>query len=115
MLESGMKETRDAIIHIGDATPAAVQGMLQYLYTSRMPDDVKLSDIFMLAHRYDITALQDEAGRRMLENITTENVRERAGTLLRHKGTPLVNSLWEEMYNQLHPHHKDVLKGILED
>ena len=45
------------MIGIKDADPAAVEAMLQYIYTSELPESCDLPEIFSLASRYDLADL----------------------------------------------------------
>jgi hypothetical protein len=73
MLASGMQEAQRQEIAIGDADEAAVQDLLQYIYTGTVNAGAGLGMV-ALGHQYDISGLVEYAAPVALGNLTSENV-----------------------------------------
>lgn len=114
MLESGMRESQEAVIRIEEASSEAVRAMLQFLYTS-VPGDADVAELFSLAHRFDITDLADEVGEKLLTDVTPQNFKSRAKALLLHKHCPLAARLWQGLCKKLRESEEGLLEGILEE
>jgi len=79
-LESSFREGRDAKLSIDDVDPGAVEAVLKYAYTCIFEfGDVAAA--LTLAHRYEMPKLVALCVRRMLDDVTAENVADIAATL----------------------------------
>lgn len=98
--ESPMKEGGAAAYEIKDSTPAAVEGLLSFLYTGffNVPD-AELAGLLHLAVQYEIEDLVAIVARHLLEDLTPENVQDRARALKLHRQKVKVE--WEEMLARL--------------
>lgn len=115
MLEGEMREAREARIVISEATPESVEAMLQYMYTSAIPDNAHVAKLFSLAQCYELQELAEEMGPRMLEGLHRDNVEERVRALQLHAESPGVNQLWQEMLKLLKAERNaDVFQCFLE-
>lgn len=117
MWEGQMREAEQATVDITDALPSVVEAMLQYIYTASAPTDVEPARLFLVAKKYELETLAEEAGRRMLESLNSENVWERARTLRLHAelGDEDAQSLWAQMYSKMAEDGGDLLRGLVEE
>jgi len=99
-LESSFREGRDAKLSIDDSDPGAVESVLKYAYTCEFEfGDVAAA--LVLAHRYEMPKLVALCARRILDDVTAENVADIAATLnvyLEHEG---VAKVWQKLLDIL--------------
>ena len=69
MLENGMRESELSDIEIKDASPEAVEAMLQHVYTAVVPEGASPAKLFALSMRFGLERLAKEVGNLMLEDI----------------------------------------------
>lgn len=71
---SELREGVEASVTIKDATPAAVEALLQYLYTQSLSEVVDVADLLPLAHRFECAGLVEKCADQMLNDLAEENV-----------------------------------------
>ena len=77
MLESGMLEEQKGRVKIEDAEVVILKELLRYLYTGKIgPDFREYKELMILANKYDVEDLMDDAGSKILETLTEENALE---------------------------------------
>ena len=75
MLASSFQEGQhDAVVTIGDATPAAFRAVLRYLYTDGLAcDDESVVDVMCKAREYDLRHLLKLCARYCADNLAPPN------------------------------------------
>ena len=88
---SSMKDGQLAVYEIKDVPFAAVQAMLQHIYTGKVEVAAGiLIPLFDLAVQYELCELGSMVADMFVEGLTVDNVRERVVTLKRHQETESV-------------------------
>eukprot|EP00931_Biecheleriopsis_adriatica_P012200 TRINITY_DN113320_c0_g1_i1.p1 TRINITY_DN113320_c0_g1~~TRINITY_DN113320_c0_g1_i1.p1 ORF type:complete len:265 (-),score=37.12 TRINITY_DN113320_c0_g1_i1:40-834(-) len=82
---SAMSEGRNAVFEIKEASPAAVEAMLSYIYTGTLEHScAELEGLLDLAVQYELEELGIEVSQRLKENVNVDNVRARCLALKRY-------------------------------
>lgn len=57
-LSNAMLESTNGVLEVDDYHPEAVQQFFSYMYTGTIPSDLRISDLFALAYKYDVHHLK---------------------------------------------------------
>ena len=88
-----MVEKEKGHIKIEDAELVILKELLRYLYIGKIgPDFKKYKELMILANKYDVEDLVDEAGSKILEPMTEENALELGIFGETHNSTVLFNA-----------------------
>mmetsp|Transcript_7318 Transcript_7318/g.22664 ORF Transcript_7318/g.22664 Transcript_7318/m.22664 type:complete len:258 (-) Transcript_7318:70-843(-) len=96
---SDMQEGQRAVFEIKESTPAAVEAMLHYIYTGSV--GTASPELLDLAVQYQLDSLVGHTAHALVEDVNTENVRERMLALKRHSGSAPVAAALKEMVQQV--------------
>ena len=73
---SDMREKQDNVVTIDDSTPAAIETMLDYIYTGKVTADIGdiLADVLQLADKYNLPGLPRKICEKiLLDDLVVEN------------------------------------------
>jgi len=107
LFQSGMKDSKDGEVIISDVKTPVFKELLRFVYTGACcTDEVDLSELFGIAHRYNVKSLQLFCAQKMAASLASENVAERL--LLAH--TYSQNLLKERCLVYITSHLSEVLE-----
>merc|ERR550537_1094120 len=101
MVSTGMRESNERRIDFVDAEPNGVQAMLEFLYTSMLPQDADVLSALTLAHMYEIPELLARCSHVLPKTVSCSNVADIMRTLRGFKS--------DEKIGYLYYHVKDVV------
>lgn len=78
----------------GEATPAAVEAMLQWMYTSEPPAVEHLTAVLSLAEQYQMSKLAVTCGEMISEGMQPSNAAEAIGAVRIHREQPHLEEVW---------------------
>merc|ERR1719311_1642083 len=98
-----MSEAASGTLRIQDTEPVVMEAVIQYIYTSRLPDDADILQIFLIAQKYDLRDLAEHASEKMLADINRYNALERCRAVRVHAtaNDQLAQDLWRRMYAKI--------------
>ena len=70
MLEKNTNE-----MAINDASPAAVSGMINHIYSGAIPDNIRdhVADLLNLSHKYELYSLKEACEKTLVDDLAVEN------------------------------------------
>jgi len=102
-----MKDSKEGEVIISDVNTLVFKEMLRFIYTgSARADAVDLSELFGIAHRYNVKGLQQFCASKLAASLSAENVAER----LVLATTFNQESLEEQCLSFINAHLSEVLK-----
>ena len=88
-----MVEEQKGRVKIEDDELVILKELLRYLYTGKIgPDFREYKELMILANKYDVEDLMDDAGSKILETLTEENALELGIFGETHNSTVLLNA-----------------------
>lgn len=93
---NGMREANAAAYTVENSTPGAVEAMLEYIYTRKLPAAPvgELPGLLDLAMQYDLPDLQVEAADALVDKLSPATVTKATGALKRYRESPRVQGAW---------------------
>lgn len=103
MWASAYREAGDNGVEIEDMAEEVVEAMVQHMYTGVVPSEGDPAQLYGAAKKYELEGLAEEVGKRLLESIDQDNIKDRARILRLHAtaGDEQAKNLWERMYKKL--------------
>ncbi|CAE8613016.1 unnamed protein product [Polarella glacialis] len=101
MWDSGMREASEAAVDITDTEPAVLEAVVRYVYTSELPEDADVVQLFASAQKYELQALAEHTAEKMVLGLDASNVLQRCRTVHRHAaaGGATAQTLWEQLFS----------------
>lgn len=95
--ESNMKESKTGRMKIEDFSKEAVEDFLKFLYTGETPEETNAMEIFALASKYDVPALQKLMEEIVLDNLDESNAIEILTMAKQHNCGSLAQAAFDEI------------------